>query len=90
MFVAGYLFKETHNDVHYVRTEHGGTGDGYRMNFTTEPTEARGFPNHNDAIECVMQLMADFEWDPDYRWTPVTVDMTSGKMVKIMDARWHN
>jgi hypothetical protein len=89
MFLAGYLFKETHTDVHYVREGYGQRGDDYRVNFTEISAEALEFPTQEKALNCVMDLMADFEPDQDYRWTPVTIDLDTGRSKKIMDTRWH-
>lgn len=88
MFLAGYLFKETHTDVHYVRSGHGQPGDDYTVNFSTDSTQAAIFMTCSEALRCVAQLMADFEPDPDYRWPPVTIDMTTGDIVKFNDTRW--
>lgn len=90
MFVAGYLFKETHTDVHYVRNGHGLPGDEYEVNFSRASTETAEFSTRSEARKRVMQLMAVFKPDPDYRWTPVTIDMVTGNIVKVLDTWWHS
>jgi hypothetical protein len=89
MFKAGYLFKETHSDVHYVREDHGKAGDEYRENFTRDAAEAATFASQQEALDCVTGLMAHFERDDDYRWTPVALNLENGDITKVIDSRWH-
>lgn len=87
-FKAGYKFKETHIDIHYVKIGHGKPGDRYSSNFTTDSGEAKGFDSLEEAQVCVFDLMDNFERDEDYRWTPV-ICSPDGSMTQIFSSRWH-
>lgn len=89
MFKTGYLFKETHSDVHYVRENHGKAGDEYSKNFTQDKTEAITFASKQEALDCVMGLMACFKRDTEYRWTPVVLDLENDDVIRVIDSRWH-
>lgn len=89
MFKAGYKFKEDHEQIHYVRVDHGVCGDEYEVNFARSEEVAEMFVSREEARACVLSLMANFERDHDYRWTPVIVDLETGKLEMIIDSRWH-
>lgn len=89
MYKTGYLFKETHDEVHYVREGYGCPGDDYGVNFTPLADEAAIFKSWREAMGCIMLLMEYFERDDDYRWTPVVIDLGSGSVTKVIDSRWH-
>lgn len=70
-FVAGYKFKPTHTEVHYLRGEFAPAGS-YIQNFTRNKDEARRFINWSHAQETIEKVVDSFEADAEYVWTPVT------------------
>ena len=74
MFKAGYKFKETHEEIHYVKADHKTKGMPYNDNFTTDQKSAKGFDKEQEAETCILDLMSAFEKDDDYRWTPVIIN----------------
>ena len=88
-FLAGYKFKPTHTDVHFVRDGHGQAGDEYAANFTMEQTEALRFSSAEDAETAIKALMQGFGRDDDYQWTPVIIDLEANRERVILSSRWH-
>lgn len=88
-FKAGYKFKETHSDIHFVRKSHGVAGGDYSENFTRDAEEARLFSTDKDAEHCIMELMRNVKRDNDYRWTPVICNQTTNTNRMILSSRWH-
>jgi hypothetical protein len=89
MFQAGYLFKPTHKKIHYVREEHGQPSDEKAKNFTLDEGEAKIFATHDNAYHQIMNLMMEFEPHDEYRWTPVTINTETGRVVKLYHHQWH-
>lgn len=83
MFQAGYLFKPSHTDIHYVRRGHGQPGDDYRNNFTQNVAEAKHFATKKEALDAILWLMEAFEPDPEYCWTPVAIDTDTGLAERV-------
>ena len=73
-YVAGYKFKPTHTEVHYLRGEFAPAGS-YIQNFTRNKDEARRFLNWSHAQETIDKVVDSFEADADYLWTPVTEEV---------------
>lgn len=78
---AGYLFKPTHSEVHFVKKGHGSSGDDYGVNFTREVDDSKIFSSEDEAKECIYSLLSDLDIDDEYVWTPVITDVL-GKVVK--------
>lgn len=70
-YVAGYKFKPTHTEVHYLRGEFAHAGS-YIQNFTRNKDEARRFLNWSHAQETIDKVVDSFGADAEYEWTPVT------------------
>lgn len=73
-YVAGYKFKPTHTEVHYLRGEFAHAGS-YIQNFTRNKDEARRFLNWSHAQETIDKVVDSFEAYADYVWTPVTEEV---------------
>jgi hypothetical protein len=84
---AGYKFKETHIDIHYIKTNHGRAGEPYSVNFTEEIDCAKVFEKQTDAEDLIMKLMSKFERHDDYRWTPIILNENMRKT--IICSQWH-
>lgn len=69
-YVAGYKFKPSHFDTHYLRGEFNPNGS-YPENFTRNPDEAHRFSNCSLAQQTIDKVVDQFESDPEYKWTPV-------------------
>ena len=76
-YVAGYKFKPTHFDIHYVRGEFNPNGS-YHENFTRNQDEAHRFSNWFLAKETIDKIVDQFEPDPEYTWTPVVQEISDG------------
>jgi len=88
-FMAGYKFKETHEEIHFIKSGHGSAGDEYQTNFTTDDSKAEVFLSEEEAESNILELMKDFERDDDYRWTPVVLNVGVGSTRMIISSRWH-
>ena len=88
-FTAGYKFKESHPQIHYVKVGHGQVGDEYGKNFSQDGEEAKPFATSNQAESCILNLMQNFQRDDDYRWTPVIIDLDDNSHKLIISSEWH-
>lgn len=68
--IAGYKFKPTHYEVHYLRGEFD-PAMGYSANFTRNASEAHRFTSWSLAKETIDKVLDQFEPDKEYTWTPV-------------------
>lgn len=84
MFQAGYLFKPSHTDIHYVREGHGLPGADYGENFTRNVVEAKSFATQGEAADSILSLLMECDRDPEYCWTPVTIDTETGCVAKML------
>ena len=87
MFKTGYKFKETHSDIHFVKISHGEPNEEYDVNFSRDEKEARIFDSKQEAENCILNLMKNWERDDEYRWTPVIVSQQS--VTNLILSKWH-
>lgn len=90
-FRAGYLFKPTHYQIHYVKK--GATGDRrrrYDHNYTRDIDEALVGFNEDRVRSAIVNLVSRFYEGDDYCWTPVLVDVATDTYQQHIDGEWHN
>lgn len=69
-YLAGYKFKPSHFEVHYLCGEYDPDGD-YSVNFSRNRDRARRFNSWVEARNVIDRIVSQFELDPEYSWTPV-------------------
>lgn len=85
---AGYIFKPTHNEIHYIKK--GATGDlrsAYTKNFTTNKSEAVTSENIEKAKSVIVGLVEKFP-DDEYTYTPVIVSVASNTFKRFLNGKW--
>ncbi|WCE30062.1 hypothetical protein [Vibrio sp. SCSIO 43137] len=89
-FRAGYLFKPTHTEIHYVKK--GATGDmrrRYHQNFTLYTYEALvGFNLELIKVKIEEVVSKKKPSQYDYEWTPVVVDVATNTYFRYFDQQW--
>ena len=88
-YLAGYKFKETHDEIHYIKRDHGRAGKPYQVNFSTDIGDAKPYPTLIEAEKGIAELMFKFERDPEYRWTPVLINLETLEISMRILSRWH-
>jgi len=90
-FNVGYLFKPTHDEIHFLKI--GANGDmrkKYSNNFTTNIELAEVGKNEEKAKNFIVKLVSKFPDDDDYKWTPVIVDIDNKTYKRFTHGQWHN
>jgi hypothetical protein len=90
-FKVGYIFKPTHNEIHYLKK--GANGDRrkkYSNNYTTDFHDAESGNDEEKAKAFIVQLVARFPPDDEYTWTPVLVDVENKTFRRYWFNQWSN
>ena len=84
---TGYIFKPTHEEIHYTKS--GSkliAGDDYSMNFTTNIEDAQMISDEVKAKNEIVKLVSMFEKDDDYNFTPVFI--VDNKRSRFLNNVW--
>lgn len=90
-FKVGYLFKPTHDEIHYLKV--GANGDmrkKYSNNFTIDFNLADINYDEEKAKAFIVKLVAKFPVDEEYCWTPVLVDVDSKTYKRFTHNQWRD
>lgn len=68
--LAGYKFKPTHKDIHFIPVVE--TSGNYK--YSTDIKAAKHFTSEGQATRAIYTELASFSMDDDYEWTPVLTD----------------
>lgn len=77
--LAGYKFKPSHSDIHYLSL----SDQTEVACFSTNIKLAIRFPSQSEATRAIYSELADFTEDDDYEWTPVLTDETGSEVGSI-------
>lgn len=86
-YLAGYKFKPSHDDIHFVKHGYKEPGDDYSDNFTMNAALAKTFATDNEAKETLLNLMSVFKADDDYQWTPI-IFKPDGTKITLLVSDW--
>ena len=77
--LAGYKFKPSHSDIHYLAVDNK-TG---LTCFSTNIEVATQFSSEPEATRAIYTEIAEFTEDDDYEWTPVLTDEKGSEVGSI-------
>jgi hypothetical protein len=91
IYKFGYLFKPTHNEIHYVRKlSKVDLRKNYASNFTTDFEEAGKESDEEKAKEFIVKLVSRFPTDEEYTWTPVLVNSIEMTYKRFVNNQWRD
>ncbi len=88
-FKIGYLFKPTHNEIHFVKK--GASLDlrlKYERNFCSDIEKAAVFEDEEKAMKVITCLVAKFKPSRDYDQTPVVVHTKTNTYKMLTCGHW--
>ena len=77
--LAGFKFKPSHRDVHYLCTDEE-TGES---TFSKDIEHANRYGSEQEATRAIYLAIADFTEDDDYEWTPVLTNENGAEIGNI-------
>jgi hypothetical protein len=85
MFVAGYTFKPSHFEIHYMKNAKIDGRKKYSGNFTTDRSEAYKFADVSQFKEQLEKFLVKVNLDEEhYNYTLAYQDLNSSKVTKIL------
>lgn len=89
-YLIGYIFKPTHNEVHYVRKEAtGNLRRCYSHNFTTDRSEElKASSDLEKAKNQIVKLVNKFHDDIEYTFTPVLINAANNTFQRYLEGKW--
>jgi len=80
-FTAGYLFKPSHYEIHFLKADHGRKHEKYQKNYSRDVKKAKLFETADEAYEQISEMMSCFKAWGDYDWTAVVAD-ENGRLLR--------
>lgn len=88
---AGYVFKPTHEEIHYIKKDTSGyLRHSYEHNFTTNKNDALVGSNLDKAKSAIVSLVSKFPENDEYVFTPVLVNIANNTFQRYLNGRWLN
>lgn len=85
MFLAGYVFKPDHTEIHYMRNVNIDGRKKYGGNFTTNKEQAHKFKSVEQFKEKLEKFLVKANADEDhYSFTLTYLESDTGKITKVL------
>lgn len=85
MFLAGYVFKPDHDEIHYMRTVKIDGRKKYNGNFTTDKSKAHQFKSVEQFKGQLEKFLTKANADEDhYNFTLTYIELDTNKITKIL------
>ena len=73
-YTAGYLFKTSSREIHFIKINHGSPSNIYPKNFNRDALKAKKFESEDEALKALINMMPYFKSWRSCSWTPVLAD----------------
>lgn len=85
MYLAGYVFKPDHAEIHYMRTVKIDGRKKYDSNFTADKSQAHQFKNVEQFKEQLEKFLTKANaGEKHYNFTLTYLDLDTGKITKVL------
>lgn len=85
MFLAGYVFKPDHDEIHFLKNEKIDGRKKYVSNFTTDKSQAHQFKSVEQFKGQLEKFLTKVNADEDhYNFTLAYLELDSGNVTKIL------
>ncbi len=85
MFLAGYVFKPDHDEIHFMKNEKIDGRKKYESNFTTDQAQAHKFQKVEQFKEQLEKFLTkENANEKHYNFTLAYFELDSGKVTKVL------